>query len=158
MQMEMPKVTDEHRKLGAFVGTWRGEETLSPSPWDPKGGTATADWTAEFGCDGFFLLTHYAQSRGGRVTYRGHGVYGWDVHEKCYSMHWFDSMGDGGLQAGIKGTWEGNVLTYAHQTPRGHHRYVYTVENPDRYLFEIQYSPDGATWSSFIKGVYTRVK
>jgi len=38
--MEMPRPLDEHKRLKSLAGTWEGEETLHPSPWDPKGGTA----------------------------------------------------------------------------------------------------------------------
>ena len=32
--MDMPKPTPAHDRLKKFVGTWKGEEKLSPSPWD----------------------------------------------------------------------------------------------------------------------------
>ena len=43
--MEMPKVGTEQKRLNElFSGTWRGEEKLYPSDWDPKGGTAFGTW------------------------------------------------------------------------------------------------------------------
>ena len=42
MQMEMPTVTDSHKRLHRLAGSWLGQETMHPSPWDPKGGAATA--------------------------------------------------------------------------------------------------------------------
>ena len=63
------------------------------------------------GLDGFFLISDYTETRGGRVSYRGHGVYGWDPQDQCYTMHWFDGMGSI-PKAWAKGKWEGNVLMF----------------------------------------------
>ena len=30
----MPEPGEQHRALQALAGTWAGEETLYPSPWD----------------------------------------------------------------------------------------------------------------------------
>ena len=154
--MDMPKLTEQHEKLQALAGTWRGEERIHPSPWDAKGGPAMAEWTARIGCDGFFLISDYAQSRGGKVTYRGHGVYGWDAQEKCYTMHWFDSMGSGATVPAVRGAWEGDTLTFQHQASMGHSRYVYVFESADLFRFRIENSQDGKAWSIFQDGVYTR--
>lgn len=32
--MEMPKPTPHHEKLKVLAGTWTGDETMKPSPWD----------------------------------------------------------------------------------------------------------------------------
>src|SRR4029079_8031956 len=93
--MEIPKHTESHRRLERLAGDWMGEELLFPSPWDPKGGPAISRLTAHMGLDGFFLVTDYVQERDGRISYRGHGLYGWDAQQGVYTMHWFDSMGSG---------------------------------------------------------------
>ena len=77
--MDMPKVSDEMKRLTElFAGTWRGEEKLYPSEWDPAGGPALGTWTVRPGVDGFCLLVDYDEERDGKVVYRGHGVHGWD--------------------------------------------------------------------------------
>ena len=86
--MEMPKPTKHHEKLAAMVGDWTGEETMHPSPWDPKGGTATSRTSTRLELDGFFLVTDYVQERGGRVSYRGHGVVGWDQRPARRRKRW----------------------------------------------------------------------
>jgi hypothetical protein len=53
--MEMPKPTEEHRRLHAFLGEWEGEEKLSPSPWGP-GATALGRSTCRLDLDGFFVI------------------------------------------------------------------------------------------------------
>jgi len=155
MNMEMPTVQEQHRKLQALAGSWTAEETLSPSPWDPKGGAATARVETRVDLDGFFVMTDYVQQRNGQVSYRGHGVFGWDPSEKCYTMNWFDSMGSPS-NAPARGRWEGNTLTFEQRTPMGHGRYIYTFEKDGQYRFQIENSQDGKQWQKFMDGKYTR--
>jgi hypothetical protein len=153
--MEMPRPRDEHRKLQSLAGSWTGEETMHPSPWDPKGGTATGRIESRLDLDGFFLLSDYVQECGGRPSYRGHGVFGYDPAERCYTMHWFDSMSATTTQP-ARGRWEGNVLTLEQRTPMGHSRYVYTFEGEGRYAFRLENSQDGERWATFMEGRYRR--
>lgn len=150
--MEMPQPGEAHAKLARFVGKWSIAETMHPSPWDAAGGTADGECEYRLGCDGFFLICDYAQLRGGKATFRGHGVYGFDTKTNAYTMHWFDSMGmDPGAPA--KGTWTGDTLVFQHP----HSRYTYRWESDDRYTFQLESSRDGETWSTFLDSVYTRV-
>ena len=153
--MQMPQVTEQHRKLYALAGSWTGEEKMFPSPWDPKGGMATGRSQTRVDLDGFFVVCDYVQERDGKVTYRGHGVYGWDAKEECYTMHWFDSMGGNGTPP-AKAKWEGNTLAFASQSMMGHSRYVYLFEGDGRYTFRIEHSRDGKDWSTFLMAHYTR--
>jgi hypothetical protein len=77
--MEMPTPDEHHEKLSVLAGSWVGEETMYPSPWDPAGGGARGFIEARMDLHGMFLVSDYRQERGGAVTYRGHGVYGWDA-------------------------------------------------------------------------------
>ncbi len=153
--MEMPQPNENHRRLRALVGDWTGEETLHPSPWDPSGGSATSRVTSRLDLEGFFLITDYVEERGGEVTYRGHGVFGWDPAGNCYTMHWFDSMGSG-APAPARGRWDGNRLVFEQATPTGHSRYVYLFEAEGRYTFRIENSRDGREWKPIMEGRYTR--
>ncbi len=155
--MQMSQVREEHRKLQALAGTWAGDEKVHPSPWDPQGGTATARTVARVDLDGFFVISDYTQERGGRVTYRGHGVFGWDPAQKGYAMFWFDSMG-GGFNEPARGQWEGNTLRVESKNPMGYGRYTWVFESPDRHAFSIEHSQDGKQWTPFLEGKYSRVK
>ena len=84
--MEMPKPTEEHRRLEKLAGKWTGEEKIHPTPWDPVGGPATSTWEAHVACDGFWLVADYVETRNGQVGYRGHGVYGYDRKERAWTM------------------------------------------------------------------------
>ena len=83
--MEMPKPTPQHRKLEAFAGTWTGQEKMLPSPWDPKGGDARGAITSRMDLDGMYLVSDYTQERDGKITYRGHGVIGYDPKRESYT-------------------------------------------------------------------------
>src|SRR5215472_2647983 len=141
----MMKPVEEHRKLENFVGKWIGEETLKPSPWDPKGGKAKARLTSKLDLDGFFLITDYQQERDGKVSYRGHGVYGYDSNRKQYAMFWFDSMGMVGAEPAW-GKWEGDTLTFESKSPMGLGRYTFKFNSDGSHEFRIDNSQDGKSW------------
>jgi Protein of unknown function (DUF1579) len=153
--MEMPKAQEQHKKLQDLSGTWTGEETMHPSPWDPQGGKATSRIVSRMEVDGFFLVSDYVQERGGRPTYRGHGVFGYDADQKCYTMHWFDSMCSPTGEPG-RGTWEGNRLVFDQKSPMGHGRFTYEFEGKDRYRFQMEHSQDGKQWAKFLDAIYTK--
>lgn len=150
----MPKPGIGHERLRELEGTWRGEETQHPSPWDPTGGVAIGTIRARVELDGFFVVSDYVEEKDGRAVYRGHGVYGYDEAAELYTMHWFDSMG-GSFAAPATGRWEGPDLVFEASSPRGKSRYVYRLHG-DRYDFRIQTSPDGALWTTFLEATYVK--
>jgi hypothetical protein len=149
------KITSQHQKLEALVGFWRGEETHHPSPWDEQGGHATATVEARMAIGGMFLISDYVQQRGGERSFLGHGVYGWDAKEGCYTMYWFDSSG---ATPPARGQWQGFRLALENQSQWGYSRYVYEMVNADRYIFRMETSPDRAVWQCFIEGRFDRVE
>jgi len=151
--MEMPRAGKEHEKLESLAGSWRGEEKMYPSAWDPQGGEATARVQSRRDLDGFVLITDYVQERGGQVTYRGHGVFGFNKASGRYSMSWFDSMGG---DSPAEGRWEGDTLTLQHAGPMGHARYTYELEGKEAYRMKIEQSQDGKQWATFMEGTYRR--
>jgi uncharacterized protein DUF1579 len=153
--MEMPRPQEEHRRLRALAGNWIGEETIHPSAWDPKGGAATGRFEAKVDMDDFFVLADYIEERDGKVSYRGHGVFGYEPKEKIYTMHWFDSMGSG-TPTPARGRWEGNRLSFEQKTPMGHSRYSYNFDGDKRFTFTIDSSQDGRSWATIMEGRYTR--
>jgi hypothetical protein len=153
--MEMPKLTDAHRALQALAGDWTGTETMPPSPWGP-GGVATGKNTIRLDLDGFFAIQDYVQEQDGRVTFKGHGMFGWDGERQAYAWYWADSMGfvpDGPAY----GQWNGDTLRLSRSTPRGQARYVFRFEGPHTYHFTIENSFDGGTtWKAFMTATYQR--
>ncbi len=159
MQFEMPKPSEAHVKLSALAGSWRGEEKMHPSPWDPKGSTAKARIESRMDVDGFFLLTDYVQEKNGAASFRGHGVIGWDAPSETYKFFWFDSMGMIPKDPAT-GRFEGKRLTFEQSCPEKgmSNRYVYDVEPDGTYRFAVLMSQDGKTWSPMMEGHYRRAK
>ncbi|MGE0545849.1 MAG: DUF1579 family protein [Kofleriaceae bacterium] len=153
----MPTVGAEQTRLAElFVGTWKGEEKLYPSEWDPKGGSALGTWTVRAAVDGFCLVVDYDEERDGTVVYRGHGIHGWQDNAQCYFVYWFDNMGVMPAQA-IKAKLEGNRYTYqSNDGPTGWTRMTYEWIG-DRFEFRIDKSKDGTAWSPMHEGKYTRM-
>jgi Protein of unknown function (DUF1579) len=152
--MEMPKPNAEHKQLERLAGIWQGTETMHPSQWDAKGGKADGTTRSRVALSGFAVLTDYEQSRGGKCTFEGHGVYTWDAHEKQVVLHWFDSMGQGAEQ--FRGAWQGDVLTLASKSPMGHARLTYDLSKPGVMKSAMETSQDGASWTKLFDGSYTR--
>jgi hypothetical protein len=152
--MEMPKPTEGHKKFNHLAGRWTGQEQISPSPWDPKGGTATGRSDNRIALDGFALLHDYEQERNGAVNFRGHGVLTFDPREQCYRMHWWDSTGSPTNE--FKGAFEGPTLKMTARGPQGHSRVVWDFSQPSRYRFKMEVSPDGQKWMTFMEGDYAR--
>lgn len=153
--MEMPTVGSEMSRLTElFVGTWRGEEQLHPSEWDPVGGPALGTWTVRAGVDGFCLLVDYEEERGGKVVYRGHGVHGWDQGEQSFLAYWFDNIGVM-PKTPVRARLDGDRYTYTEVSPMGQTRMTYAWAD-GMFTFSIERSPDGTTWSPMHDGRYRR--
>jgi len=152
--MEMPQLTDAHRKLQMLAGTWVGDEHMHPSPWDPKGGPAVGRVQNRVALDGFVVVHDYEQERHGRVTYRSHGVFHWDAGRRCYLLHWFDTMGS--QPSEFQGQFQDNVLTLTNKSAHGHSRVVWNFTGDGSYTFHMDVSPDGQQWKRFVDGTYKR--
>jgi hypothetical protein len=152
--MTMPVVTEAHRRLDRLVGTWKGEERLYPSPFDPQGGTASGLVQNRRALDGFAVVQDYEQERDGKIKFRGHGVFRWDGEDDTYTLHWFDSLGLPPNE--FRGRFEGDVLTLVNAGPQGVTRAVFELHGSQSYTYRMQVSPDGTNWFPFMEGTYTR--
>ncbi|MFQ5718590.1 MAG: DUF1579 family protein [Acidobacteriota bacterium] len=150
----MPRPGAAHARLEKLVGTWRGEEKMSPSPWMPEGGTAIGEVTNRIAMDGFNVVQDYTQTRDGTVSFRGHGVFGWDDTRKEYTLHWFDSMG---MPPNVfRGSFDGDTLTLSSHDPRVHSRTVFDFGAPGSYRFKMEMSQDGNAWHAMMEATYSR--
>ena len=153
--MEMPKPTDQHRRLHRLAGEWSGEEKLFPTQWGP-GGAATAQVSARVELDGFYVIQDYVENREGRVTFRGHGIFGYDAQAQDYCRYWIDSMGFV-PDVPARGHWEGDTLTFRYASPRGHARYTYRFESDQVHHLRLENSHDGGkTFQTFMEATYSK--
>jgi len=151
---QMPKPAAAHNQLARFAGRWIGNEKLSPSPWDPTGGTAVGKCENKIVADGFALAQDYEQARHGAVNFRGFGVFSYDAAEKTNVLHWWDSMGMG--TAIFKGSFEGDKLQLVCPLPQGFSRATWEFQGASQYHFRIEMSPNGQQWNTLIEGNYSR--
>jgi hypothetical protein len=150
--MEMPKPGPAHKLLESFAGDWKGEETMHPSQWDPKGGKAQGTTRARVVCDGFYVAGDYEQARDGAVTFRGHSVMGYDPNAQEYTLHWFDSMGMGAEV--FRGKLQDRVLALTSKNPMGHNRLTYDLSEKGTLRMKMEMSADGKQWQAMFDGVY----
>lgn len=152
--MDMPKPAPGHLRLEKLAGHWEGEETMHPSQWDPKGGTAVGRTKSRLALNGFALITDYEQERDGAITFTGHGVMSFEPKNELYTLHWFDCMGS--PPEVFVGRFDGDRLTLTHGGPGMHARMTYDVADPQQMLSKMEVSHDAATWKTLFEGRYTR--
>ncbi|MBL8728032.1 MAG: DUF1579 family protein [Planctomycetes bacterium] len=150
----MPKPSADHDRLGLLCGDWRGTETMHPSPWDPRGGTAEGHTRSRRALAGVAVLSDYQQRRGGVRTFEDHGVYTWDPAAREVVLHWFDGMGQGREQ--FRGTWHGDQLVPTSHNPQGRMRLRCDCARPGVLVSGMETSMDGRTWSKLFDGTYHR--
>ena len=156
--MEMPRVTEHHRKLERLVGHWTGEETMHPSNWDPKGFTATGTTSSRLALSGFAIIGDYRQERDGQTTFEGHAVYTYDQTAAEVVLYWFDCLGTPPNL--FRGNFEGDVLTLIsdESSERGPHLSRITNEfaADGALISRMEASQNGAEWTSLMDGRYSR--
>jgi len=153
--MGMPTPAAGHKKFESMAGTWEGTETMYPSAWDPKGGTAVGRTVGRVAVGGFALVVDYQQTRDGAVTFSGHGVYTFDTKSELYSMTWVDSIGS--PPEHFTGKFTDDVLVLVHGGPPMHVRMRSDYSHPDRIATSMEMSQDGRTWKKLFDGDYRRV-
>lgn len=153
--MRMPEPSDGHRRLQQLVGDWEGEETMHPSQWDPKGGSALGRNRNRLDLGGFAVVSDYSQERDGQVTFTGHGVYTYSPESDQYTLHWFDCLGT--PPEVFVGDLEDNVLTLAHGGPGMHARMTSDFSTDGLMGAKMEMSPDGAEWQVLFEATYRRI-
>lgn len=148
----MPEPNEALLKLEVMVGTWRGEETIQPAPWDPAGGRASARVENRLALGGQVLIQDYEQVREGGGAFTGHGVLRWDSPTNEYVFHWFDSLRT--APGEFRGTFAGDTLTLVRREP-GWARARWTFAD-GRYTYRMNVSADGETWHPYLEGEYAR--
>lgn len=152
--MDMPQPTDKHRHLERLTGTWRGQEKMHPSPWDPKGSTAEGRTQTRLALGGFAAIGDYEQRRGGQVTFSGHSVFTYNQQAQCYELYWFDCMG---MPADVfRGEFTGERLVMTCQNSMGNWRLTYDFGKDRKLTTKMESSTDGKAWSVLMDGVYAR--
>jgi len=154
--IDLPSPAESHRQLEAFVGSWQGDEHRYAKPdQGPEKTRGHLECRMDLG--GFFLISQYREDDSAYDHFCGHGIYGWDEAQGCFTMYWFDSHGGGGPPTPVPGHWRDERLVFVRKTGTGFTRYIHRLESRDRYRVVIEKSSDGTTWQPHMDGLYTRV-
>ena len=153
--MDMPKPTDQHRKLERLVGHWEGAERMAPSQWVAEGGTATGRNHIRSALDGFAVVTDYEQERDGKITFRGHGVTTYDAANERYVMHWLDVM-SGPMMEVFTGGFDGDVMVLTQDQPPMRARVTWDLSDDGVMHSHMEMSEDGVDWATLFEADYER--
>ena len=134
--------------LERLAGSWRAEETLHPSPWNPAGGRAEATLVARLAMGKKALVLEHR-----REDYDGLGVM--LLKGEHYELWWFDALEPPGPATG-RGL--GDRLVLEREAPVvGRARYTYVFAGDREFTFRIERSKDGKEWRSFLDARYLRL-
>jgi hypothetical protein len=133
-------------------GSWQGQEKIHPSPFVPSGAVATGRVVNRAALDCFAVVQDYEQETGGKVNFKGHGVFRYDVEKAAYVLHWFDSFGFPSTE--YVGSLSEKVLRMTAATPQGHARVTWDFSHPGHYHYLLEVSPNGQEWFPSIEGRY----
>ena len=151
-----PKPAPEHKALTYFVGKWKGEGEMKPSPIGPGGKMTSLD-TCEWFTGSFHVVCRgTGTSPMGKMT--SLGVIAYNAGEKAYTFYGIDSSGMGELSLGQK---SGSTWTFTATSNIGgqtiHSRYTITETSPTAYTFKWEASQDKKTWMVVAEGKSTKV-
>lgn len=155
-QMEMPKPAPELKKLDYFLGTWKMEGDMKPSPMGPGGkfmGTEHNEWME----GNFFVVIHSEFNSKMMGNGKGVSYMGYNADEKKYTYNEFNSMGENSMSSG---TLDGDTWTWlgeekmGGQTIRG--RFTMKQTSPTSYDFKYEMAPPGQDFALVMDGKSTK--
>ncbi len=152
-----PQPSPEHKKLAAFVGTWKDEAEMKPGPFGP-GGKASITETCEWFTGGFSLVCH-SETTGFMGESKTLTVLNYDPEEKVYTYYELNSVGWSDL---AKGTLEGDTWTFNGESKMGGKliktRSTIKIPSPDSAVMKSEVSVDGGPFTLLMELKGTRVK
>ena len=147
----------EHKKLAAFVGTWKDEAEMKPSPFGPDGKmslTETCEWFT-----GGFSIVCLTETTGIMGDLKTLSVLGYDPEEKVYRLYEFNSMG---WSSAAKGSADGDTWTFDGESRIGgklvKSRATIKLPSPDSATMKSEMSVDGGPMTLVMELKGIRVK
>jgi hypothetical protein len=150
-----PQPGAEQKKLARFVGTWKMEGTMQPSPLGP-GGSMTGTETCQMFEGGWHLVCDSTGS-GPMGSLKGHFIMTYDQAAKQYRYFAINNMPDAEMATG---TLAGNTWTWTSTMDMGgktiHSRFMLTETSPTVHTFKWEMSEDGKSWKAMMEGKSTK--
>ena len=152
-----PQPSSEQKKLGVFVGTWKDEAEMKPSPFGP-GGKLSLTETCEWFTGGFSIVCH-TETTGFMGDVTTLTVLAYDAEGKIYRFYELNSLG--GSDA-AKGTVDGDTWTFDGESKMGNTliktRYTIRIPSPDSAVMSSEISVGGGPMTLLMELKGTRVK
>jgi len=152
-----PQPSPANKKLGVFVGTWKDEAEMQPSPLGPGGKlslTETCDWFT----GGFSVVCH-TDTTGFMGDLKTLTVLTYDPDEKLYRFYEFNSVG---LSESAKGTVDGDTWTFDGESKMGgkliKSRSTIKLSSTDSATMKSEMSVEGGPWILVMELMGTRAK
>src|SRR5262245_30131968 len=147
----------EHQRLQMFVGTWKSEGEMKPSPLGP-GGKFSATVRCESVQAGFFLLFRSTlNGPAGETT--GLSIWGYDPDRNVYTNQSFGQNGKIRIEtATVEGSdwpWMGEI-TIEGKTIKT--RYLDKLISGDSLLMTGEISVEGGPWAIIMEGKATKIE
>jgi hypothetical protein len=152
-----PQPSPEHKMLGVFVGTWKDEAEMKPSPLGP-GGKMSLTETCEWFAGGFSVVCH-TDTTGFMGDLKTLTVLTYDREQKAYRFYEFNSTG---WSNAAKGTVDGDTWTFNGDSKMGGKRIktrsTIKLPSPDSATMKSKVSVDGGPMTLFMELKGTRVE
>lgn len=155
-QPPTPTPGPEHKRLEVFVGTWKMDATMQPSPMGPGGKMTGTETCTMF--DGGYHLTCESSGSGAMGNVKGHVILTWDRNTKQYRYFAVNNMPDAEQATG---TVSGNTWTWTGKTDLGpgktfHSRFTMIETSPTVHKMTWEMSEDGKAWKVVMEGTSTK--
>jgi Protein of unknown function (DUF1579) len=154
---EAPKPSPEQEKLGYFVGKWKSEGEMKPSPFMPGGSFTTTDDCQWF--EGGFAVVCHSQGSGPMGATKGLGIMGYSADEGVYTYYGVDNS-PMAMASVPRGTIQGDTWTYSDEAKMGgkmiKSRYVMQQLSPTSYTFKWEMQDEAGGWQTVMEGKSTK--
>ena len=150
-QPPQPTPSAENKNLARFVGTWKMDGKMNPSPMGP-GGTFTGTETCRLFEGGFHIVCDSTGS-GALGDMKGHALMTWDRNAKTYRYFSVSNMADA---TSATGTFANNTWTFTGGVEMSgkklRSRFVIVETTPTQHTMKWEMSEDGKTWTTVMEG------
>lgn len=149
----------EHQRLGYFVGQWKVEGEVKPSPMGP-GGPITSNDTCEW-FEGGFAVVCRSEGKTPMGPSKSIGILSYSGDEKVYTYYGVDNMGM--IMTSIpRGTVQGDTWTYTDESLMGGQKMKVRVTikelSPTAHTFTMEMGGPDGKWVPMMESKSTKVK
>jgi len=154
-----PKPGPEHARLGYYVGKWKTEGEMKPSPMGPGGkmtGTDTCEWF-----EGHFSVICRSEGTGPWGPTKSIGILGYSTDEKVYTYYGVDNS-PMTMATVPKGTVQGKTWTYMDESMMGgkkvKSRVTINEVSPTEYTFKYELQGPDGKWAPSMESKSTKIQ